>query len=115
MSYVLHASPDTKAAPRNRTRPCSAWNFFPQPHSAQVPTKKIQPGDRPVPVGHQYGSNLMLSCMSNLKNRGVGFRKLRKPCNFQIQESAGRGDGTPQIISLDLCEMEPFVLGISEV
>ena len=92
--------------------------FFSQPHSALTNKKILSTtgwNGWPVPVGHQCGSNLMLSCMSNLKHRGVGFRKLRKPFKFQIQESAGRGDGTPQIISLDLSEMEPFVLGISEV
>jgi len=71
------------------------------------------------PIHHRF-ERLACPCWSSMRvqpqvEQGVGSRKLKTPFKFQIQESAGRGDGTPQIISLDLSEMLPFVLGRSEV
>lgn len=61
------------------------WNlqhcFFSQPHSALTNRKILSTtglNGWPVPVGHQYGSNLMLSCMSNLKNGGGGVQKTQE-------------------------------------
>lgn len=110
----LHASPDTKAAPPGQDEAMLCMEFFPSTSQCPGPNKKKQRGQA-CPCWSSMRVQPQVELHVKFKKQGGGVQKTQETCKFQIQESAGRGDGTPQIISLDLCEMEPFVLGRSEV